>query len=137
MSTVTNSSSLSGVQLLKLQLKIAKTFLFTPAAKSISLTRLRQFKSELKKVREIQQPAECWYLHLLGVDPKAQKMGIGRKLLQWGIDRSEEENISTCLEASMAGQPLYEKLGFEENGWMSFDEGKQRQQVMKRPPSTF
>lgn len=85
---------------------------------------------------EAAQPSESWYLATMGVDPKAQRMGIGRKLLQWGIDRSEEESIPACLEASQAGLPLYQKMGFRQIAWMDFDDGKQRQPVMRRECSS-
>ena len=85
---------------------------------------------------EAAQPSESWYLVTMGVDPKAQRMGIGRKLLQWGIDRSEEESIPACLEASQAGLPLYQKMGFRQIAWMDFDDGKQRQPVMRRECSS-
>lgn len=34
-------------------------------------------------------------------------------LVQWGLDRSVEENLPAHLEASTAVFPLYQKLGFK------------------------
>lgn len=78
------------------------------------------------------QPSEAWYLRFLGVSPKAQRMGIGKLLLRWGIERSEEEGIPASLEASNAGLGLYQKMGFEETRRMYFDDKRQSQAVMER-----
>ncbi|KAM0292513.1 hypothetical protein ACHAO9_002825 [Fusarium lateritium] len=59
-------------------------------------------------------PAEYWSLSWLGVSPKCQRTGIGKRLLQWGIDRCEEEQVSAVLVATEVGKPLYEKMGFRE-----------------------
>ncbi|KAM0443116.1 hypothetical protein ACHAQK_003477 [Fusarium lateritium] len=59
-------------------------------------------------------PTEHWSLSWLGVSPKCQRTGIGKKLLQWGIDRCEEEQVSAVLVATEVGKPLYEKMGFRE-----------------------
>jgi ribosomal protein S18 acetylase RimI-like enzyme len=88
-------------------------------------------EKELQSVRA-RQPAESWYLCFLGVSPKAQKRGVGRKLLQWGIDRSEEEGVPAALEASNAGIGLYDSAGFQQTGWMFYDDGRQKQTVMTR-----
>lgn len=109
--------------------------LFHESKRSISVKRLTQMDSAFEQA-EAAQPPESWYLVTMGVDPKAQRMGIGRKLLQWGIDRSEEESIPACLEASQAGLPLYQKMGFKQIAWMDFDDGKQRQPVMRRECSS-
>lgn len=50
----------------------------------------------------------------LSVDPKRRRKGIGMILLQWGLDRAQEENIAVGLESSAAGSPLYLKAGFVE-----------------------
>ncbi|PYI07198.1 hypothetical protein BO78DRAFT_443455 [Aspergillus sclerotiicarbonarius CBS 121057] len=104
---------------------------FHPSRRSISVRRLMQLEREIELAQN-RQPTESWYLCLLGVDPKAQRMGVGRKLLEWGINRSEEEKIPAGLEATQAGLPLYQKMGFKQNGWMYFDNGQQKQQVMTR-----
>lgn len=50
----------------------------------------------------------------LSVDLKWRRKGIGMILLQWGLDRAQEENIVVGLESSAAGSPLYLKAGFVE-----------------------
>jgi GNAT superfamily N-acetyltransferase len=51
-------------------------------------------------------------LGLLCVHREAQRQGVGAALVQWGLDRCIEENLTAYLEASSAGFPLYQKLGF-------------------------
>jgi hypothetical protein len=36
----------------------------------------------------------------LGTDPTQQRTGAGRALLQWGIDKSEAEQVDLLLEAT-------------------------------------
>lgn len=114
-----------------LNFKIAYTFRLATPKRSLSWPRLRQFETE-QKAAKASQPADAWYLSLLGVSPKAQGRGVGKKLLQWGIDRSEEEGVPSSLEATKAGLRLYESMGFERIGWLFFDDEKQKHTVMQR-----
>lgn len=53
------------------------------------------------------------HLSFLFVDPVWQKgHGVGNKLLQWGLDASDQLGIPVVLEASQAGYPFYLKKGF-------------------------
>ncbi|KAF5659091.1 hypothetical protein FHETE_9586 [Fusarium heterosporum] len=61
-------------------------------------------------------PKEHWSLSWLGVSPKCQRTGIGQRLLQWGIDRCEEEQVPALLLATAPGRPLYAKMGFQDLG---------------------
>ncbi|GKU19658.1 hypothetical protein FLAG1_07756 [Fusarium langsethiae] len=78
-------------------------------------------------------PDERWGLSWLGVSPKCQRTGIGRRLAQWGIDRSEEEGVPAVLVSSKPGRALYEKLGFKEIGQSVYDKDGNTQPVMLRP----
>lgn len=49
----------------------------------------------------------------LAVDPKHQRKGVGRLLVQWGIDRAVEERKNILIVANPTGAPLYQKMGFE------------------------
>lgn len=53
------------------------------------------------------------YLHVLAVHPNHQRKGIGRKLLQWGLDEADRLGLIAYLEASADGVRLYEQTGFE------------------------
>jgi GNAT superfamily N-acetyltransferase len=46
------------------------------------------------------------------VDPRHQRRGFGRSLVQWGLDRANEERIPVGLDASRQGLALYEDMGF-------------------------
>jgi GNAT superfamily N-acetyltransferase len=56
------------------------------------------------------------YMAILAVDPKFQRMGVGRKLLEWGLEKADKEGLECWIEASPAGKPLYEKVGWGEVG---------------------
>ena len=49
------------------------------------------------------------------VDPEAQGKGVGKALLKWGTSQSDasEPPLPCYLEASEAGQPVYESIGFQ------------------------
>ncbi|KAI0163015.1 acyl-CoA N-acyltransferase [Pestalotiopsis sp. NC0098] len=53
------------------------------------------------------------YCVTMATHPKYQRKGIGRLLLQWGIDVAEQLGLPMYLESSDAGLPLFEKAGFE------------------------
>ena len=62
---------------------------------------------------------------MLAVDPTAWKTGVGRSLVQWGIDQAQQESMGShiCfLEASVSGEAFYHKLGFETVGWDSIND---------------
>lgn len=45
--------------------------------------------------------------------PNHQRRGIGKMLLNWGIDKAKEQNKDAFLIATPAGVPLYQVMGFE------------------------
>ncbi|KAJ5691815.1 GNAT family acetyltransferase [Penicillium macrosclerotiorum] len=55
---------------------------------------------------------ELWYLGNLAVAPAYQRRGIGRLLLEWGLDHARREHVAVGLEASAKGVGLYERAGF-------------------------
>lgn len=61
------------------------------------------------------------YMAILAVEPKFQRMGIGKKLLEWGLDMADREGLETFIEASPAGKPLYEKMGWRVVGFTDVD----------------
>lgn len=40
--------------------------------------------------------AECWDLHVCGVDPDYHGKGIGKMLANWGVQEAETEGSGTC-----------------------------------------
>ncbi|KAH8668840.1 acyl-CoA N-acyltransferase [Xylariales sp. PMI_506] len=57
--------------------------------------------------------AESWYLAVLGVHPDYQGKGIGRVLVQWGLQRAQEEGICASVAASRGKDGFYTRCGFD------------------------
>ncbi|EED12180.1 conserved hypothetical protein [Talaromyces stipitatus ATCC 10500] len=55
-----------------------------------------------------------WTLDSLGVHPNHQKRGIGRMLLDWGVEEAAKHGKGCYLVATPAGLPLYRAAGFED-----------------------
>ena len=52
-------------------------------------------------------------LQTVAVHPDHQRRGIGKLLMDWGMDVAERMNVPVYLEATYEGAPLYKKCGFE------------------------
>ncbi|KAF2280785.1 acyl-CoA N-acyltransferase [Westerdykella ornata] len=83
-----------------------------------------------------------FFLHILCTHPDHHRRGAGGMLVRWGIEQADKEGLPTYLEASEAGKPLYERLGFEEVEVKLYDlskygaEGIETNTVMIRKPRT-
>lgn len=55
---------------------------------------------------------ESWYLHILGVHPEYQGHGVGRKLVQWGLDRAQSEGVCASVMAAKGKDGFYQKCGY-------------------------
>jgi GNAT superfamily N-acetyltransferase len=51
-------------------------------------------------------------LMILATHPKYRRHGAALKLMQWGMDKAEQEHAALTLFSSPMGLPLYSKLGF-------------------------
>lgn len=49
----------------------------------------------------------------MATHPDHQRRGVGRLLMQWGINVAEQIGIPMYLESSKPGLRLYESMGFE------------------------
>jgi ribosomal protein S18 acetylase RimI-like enzyme len=67
---------------------------------------------------------EHWYLVSLTVDARFSRRGIASLLTRWGMDKAAEEGVPVCLESTVAGQKVYEKLGFHTLGWLRCGPGE-------------
>ncbi|KAL6915477.1 hypothetical protein ACHAP8_012220 [Fusarium lateritium] len=107
-------------------------FILRIPAPGVSLDDAIEVVTGLQEAEKL-YPPERWRLCWLAVSPKCQRTGIGRRLVQWGVDRCEEEGVPAVLESSIPGKPLYEKMGFREIGQARYDKGRRAQPVMLRP----
>lgn len=81
--------------------------------RSIDLAALSRFEPHLKTYFPPSAFPEKWYLATLSVHPSYQRRGIGKKLMQWGVQQAENERVPICLEATASGRGLYEQFGIQ------------------------
>ena len=55
-------------------------------------------------------------LNSLTVDKQHQRKGIGRRLVQWGLEEAKRSGEGVWLIAGPEGAGLYEAMGFVEKG---------------------
>jgi ribosomal protein S18 acetylase RimI-like enzyme len=56
----------------------------------------------------------CWYLEALGVHPRVQRRGWGRRVLEPGLRRADDAGLPCYVETSDPGnRGFYVSLGFE------------------------
>jgi ribosomal protein S18 acetylase RimI-like enzyme len=77
-----------------------------------------------------------WYLHYIGVEPRAQGRGLGAALMAAGAARCDREGTAAYLEASSErSRALYERHGFELRGTFHLPMGGPPIREMWRDPS--
>jgi hypothetical protein len=50
----------------------------------------------------------------LATDESYQKQGLGSRILEWGCDEADREELEFYLDAEKSAQPLNERFGFVE-----------------------
>ncbi|KAH7362791.1 hypothetical protein B0T11DRAFT_87456 [Plectosphaerella cucumerina] len=58
--------------------------------------------------------AESWYLEALTVRPDFQGRAVGRKLVQWGLDKAQAEGVVASVVSALGKDEFYIKCGFDE-----------------------
>jgi ribosomal protein S18 acetylase RimI-like enzyme len=86
---------------------------------------------------EEHMPAEpLWYLDQLGVDPSRQGEGLGRALVQFGLDRAAAAGLPAFLEtAKERNLGFYASLGFSVVDEGTVPDGGPRIWFMRRDPA--
>jgi GNAT superfamily N-acetyltransferase len=56
------------------------------------------------------------WIGLIGTDPSAERKGIARTITAWLVDYLATRGCASVLDASAAGAPLYERMGFADAG---------------------
>jgi ribosomal protein S18 acetylase RimI-like enzyme len=66
------------------------------------------------QARERDVPTACWYLFLLGVEPRSQRHGLGSALMRPVLERADTEQIACYLETeNQRNVAFYQKQGFD------------------------
>jgi ribosomal protein S18 acetylase RimI-like enzyme len=75
-----------------------------------------------------------WYLAMVGVDPKAQGLGVGSALMRPALARCDREGALAYLETSNPRNiPLYRRFGFEAIGEIQVGRGPRMIPMLRRP----
>ena len=93
------------------QLRAAPEMIRVLAAAPLSILRLIRFTTGAAKLHP---EGPYWYLEAVGVDPPAQGMGVGKKLLEPALARADKDGLPCYLE-TMTEQNVawYRRFGFE------------------------
>ncbi|RMZ01717.1 hypothetical protein D0862_06256 [Hortaea werneckii] len=66
-----------------------------------------------RRRRELMGGRGHWYLEIIATHPRYQGRGAGSMMINWGLERADQDNVAAYLEASPEAVSLYEKLGFQ------------------------
>ncbi|PGG98068.1 hypothetical protein AJ79_09000 [Helicocarpus griseus UAMH5409] len=75
------------------------------------------FREAVAARRKYLNEERDYVLELIATSPNFERQGHGSRLLKCLIDKAEADNARIYLEATMAGLPVYERLG-----WKTVDE---------------
>lgn len=60
--------------------------------------------------------SQRWSLDMLATHPSHQRRGIARKLVAWGVEQADRENVCASLVSSADAETFYRSCGFVEVG---------------------
>lgn len=99
----------------------------------VTYQRITEFMSQRSRVCI---PADAWYLSIVGITPKAQGKGLGRKLLEPTLAEADEAKAVCYLETfSMRNVTFYTRLGFNVIGMPHEPTTGAHYAIMVRRPS--
>lgn len=76
--------------------------------------RYREVVGREWQARERDMVGPCWYLFILGVEPRRQRRGLGSALMHPVLDRADKANVACYLETeNERNVPFYKKQGFD------------------------
>lgn len=79
----------------------------------VGLARIGVVSQGAELMESLRPRAPHWHLALLGVEPRAQRRGVGAALLADGLARAEADGVPAHVETSLAANvPFYERAGF-------------------------
>lgn len=55
---------------------------------------------------------------------KWQRLVVGKKLLERGLEKVDREGVESWIDASPAGKALYENMGWREVGYLKMELGR-------------
>lgn len=84
--------------------------------KSYDKRRLARFWEVLSQNPFFEDVQDYWELEVLAVDPAFQRQGLGSRLLSWGMDQASRCLLPVVVAATLNGEHLYKKYGFQECG---------------------
>ncbi|KAK8094887.1 hypothetical protein PG997_001572 [Apiospora hydei] len=88
-----------------------------------------------RKQREHMGRQPHWHLAFIGVRQRAQGRGVARQLIQWGIDRADEDGMEAYVQSSPMAAARYRRYGFEDIDTHHFDlAGDYHEVFLKRKP---
>ncbi|KAA8648889.1 hypothetical protein EYZ11_006053 [Aspergillus tanneri] len=70
------------------------------------------FFTTLKETRALNMEIDDIALDYIATSSEYQRKGVATKLLQWGMDYADENDVRIYLEATPEGYPLYRKYGW-------------------------
>ncbi|KAK8084367.1 Acyl-CoA N-acyltransferase [Apiospora hydei] len=85
-----------------------------------AVSRIKQFEKMTSdhlsafQAKIMPEGTRCLYIIAISVDPAAQGLGVGGRLVQWGTGQADRHGVFCWVHASEAGFRLFEGQGFRE-----------------------
>ncbi len=95
---------------------------FAPGA-NLELSKLFFGELDQKRNREM-KGRKHFLMGILVVDPDYQRMGVGKKLLDWGLSQADRDGIPVWIDATPKGKGLYEQVGWKQVDFVDIDLSK-------------